>query len=471
MEKTRLYINGEWIRPDTYTELYNPYDQSVIAEIAQANEKQVEDAIAAAHSAFKTWKQTKVHERSAVLHQIADAMTVKKQHLAEVMTLEAGKRIQDSLSEVQASIDNFHWYAEEIKRNNSEIIPSKTDSTQVVIQEPLGVVGLITPWNFPLNLVTRKLAPALAAGNTVVLKPSSQTPLCSYELFKILEEADLPRGSVNLITGSSSMVSKVFSRRIEVRKISFTGSTEVGIKVYESGAKTIKKLSLELGGNAPYIVFDDADVADASKKLMEAKKRNMGQVCTSPNRVFVHKNIKEAFVKEVVAHAEALRYGDPLDETTDVGPLIRQKAVETVRDLVEEAVAHGATLHTSKAFGEDTAVCPFVVLSGVTDAMDIYQKEIFGPVISIIEFTDEDEVLAKANETRYGLASYVFTQDTQRIRKFAHGLEFGLVGINEITVSTTETPFGGIKMSGFGRENGEYGLQEYLEYKFINVGV
>lgn len=471
-KQTELYIGGQWRESETYAALFNPYDGSEIARVAQASEAHVHEAVDQAHQAFQQWKQVNVYQRSALLMEIAQKMIEKKSFLAKVMTLESGKKIADSYAEVQASIDNFIWYSEEIKRCHAEIIPSRTDSTQIVVEQPLGVVGLITPWNFPLNLVTRKLAPALAAGNAIVLKPSKETPLCAYELCKIIDEAAVPQGIVNLVTGSSSMINDVFSKRIEVRKISFTGSTQVGRSIYASGADTIKKMSLELGGNAPFIVFEDADLEKTADKLIASKKRNMGQVCTCPNRVFVHRSIKQDFIALLNDRIRSFKYGDPFLETTDGGPLINGKAVKAIHKLVEDALEKGAKIASDPAASHHSeTMVSFMIVADVTEAMDIYHEEIFGPVISLIEFDTDEEVLAKANGTPYGLASYVFTEDQKRIQTFSALLEFGLVGINEIVVSTTETPFGGVKLSGFGRENGKYGLKEYMEYKFINIGV
>lgn len=469
---TQCYINGEWLSTKTVKPLLNPYDQSEIAQIAQADEALVQQSIDAAVFAFAKWKKTNVYKRAQLLQDVAGKMVEHREHLAWIMSLESGKKINDARAEVDLSVQNFLWNAEEIKRLNTEIIPSRSASTQLVVQEAVGVVGLITPWNFPLNLVTRKLAPALAAGCTIVLKPSSETPLIAIELVKLIAELPLPNGTINVVTGNSSMISEALMQRPEVRKISFTGSTRVGKQLYAQSAETLKKLSLELGGNAPYIVFSDADIEEAARLLVAAKKRNMGQVCTAPNRIFVQAGAKEAFIDALKREVSGLQMGNPLDEKTDVGPLINLKAVAHIDRLVEDALSKGAILRHGKADYSDVpeSICPMTIIDQVNASMDIYHDEIFGPVFSIQAFETEDAVLSKANETEYGLASYVFTKDAKRIQRFASSLEFGLVGINEIVVSTNETPFGGIKYSGFGRENGVYGIKEYLEYKFINIG-
>lgn len=469
-KKTCLYINGRFIATKIYNPLYNPFTSEKIADVAEADENSVHEAITAAHHASKGWRSITNYKRSEYLAEIARRLTAEKDYFAAIMSLESGKRIVDSLNEVQASIDNFIWYSEEIKRINSVIIPSRTNSTQLVIREPLGVVGLITPWNFPLNLVTRKLAPALAAGNTVVLKPSSETPLCAYELCRLIDEAGLPEGVVNLVTGSSTMINTVFAKRIEVRKVSFTGSTSTGKKIYQSGVQTIKKLSLELGGNAPFIVFDDADIQHSARLLVDAKLRNMGQVCTNPNRIFVHESIMRSFEDELKTIVSNLSIGHPFDHNTDVGCLINTKAVERMSSLVEDAQSHGGRIVVSQgSFKKNSASCPLFVIADAAADARLYREEIFGPIINLISFKDDDDVLIRANELEYGLASYIFTHVNTRINHFIQNLEFGLVGVNEIVVSTGETPFGGIKLSGFGRENGKYGLDEYLEYKFVNI--
>lgn len=467
-----LYIDGQWKETEDFFEVSNPYTTKVIAAVSAANPEDVRKAIRAASRALPEWKKTTVYERSALLKRTADKMTSLKESLSKTMVLESGKTIQDARNEVQASIDNFYWYSEEIKRMPSEIIPSKTGTMQVVQKGPIGVVALMTPWNFPLNLVTRKLAPALAAGNTVLLKPSSETPLCSFELFKILNEIGFPDGVINLITGNSTMISDEIMKSPEVRKISFTGSTEIGKLLYEKCSSTLKKMSLELGGNAPFIVFEDADLNDAVQKLVLAKKRNTGQVCTCPNRILVHEAVQEAFINRLVAEVRNFHYGDPLKAATDIGPLINKKAVGNIERLIQDAVKKGAQIEfDAKTVHElPENFSPIVVLSHVDHTMSIYNEEIFGPVFSIILFKDEEEAILRANETEYGLASYLFTASEKRIVRVAEQLDFGLFGINEVTVSTTETPFGGVKYSGMGRENGKYGLEEYLEIKFINYG-
>ncbi|AMC93982.1 hypothetical protein AOC36_08280 [Erysipelothrix larvae] len=471
-ETTQCFIDGKWRSTQGTAPLFNPYNQEKIADVAQVNEIQVQQSITSAQRALGQWKKTNTYERAKLLQSIAEKMSEKRDLLAEIICLESGKKIVDAISEVDQSIENFLWNAEEIKRINSEIIPSHSNTTQLVVQEPIGVVGLITPWNFPLNLVTRKLAPALAAGCTIVLKPSSMTPLISTELVKIIAELPFPDGCVNLVTGSSSMISSEFMKSPIVRKISFTGSTKIGKKLFEDSATTLKKLSLELGGNAPFIIFSDANLSKAVKLLVSAKKRNMGQVCTSPNRIFIQKDVKDLFLELLKEEISGLNIGNPMKKDTEVGPLISIQSNNRINKLVEDAVSKGAIMYRDipKDNVIPDSIYPMTILYEVNSTMDIYFEEIFGPVFSVITFDTDEEVLGKANETEYGLASYVFTENLERIKKFAIDLEFGLVAINEVVVSTNETPFGGIKYSGFGRENGIYGIREYLEYKFINIG-
>lgn len=468
MKNIRLFINGQWLEKKERYFVEDPFSNETIASVSKAAKEDIKAAIQSAEKAQQIWESMTVYERSDSLKKIAALIKEQRSTLAQVMTEESGKTITDAYAEVDASRDIFCFYAEEVKRIFTQVIPSRVGNQQMVIKEPLGVVALITPWNFPLNLVARKLAPALAAGNAVLLKPSSETPLSAYKLIELCEKAGLIKGLVNFLPSDSREFTKEIMKSPTVRKISFTGSTKIGQQLYQESSKTLKHLSLELGGNAPFIVLEDADLELSSGLLIKAKKRNNGQVCTSPNRVFVHESILAPFIAKLTAKSQQLKVGDPTDETTDIGPLINQKAVEKIKNLLADAREKGATSLVENVTFDRPNLIGMQILKDVTPQMSIYQEEIFGPVISIISFQTIDEVIQKANETEYGLAAYLFGKKSKVLNKVVRALKFGLVGVNEIVVATTETPFGGMKYSGFGRENGTYGLEEYQEIKFVN---
>lgn len=469
MQEISLFIDGAWRkRPDTYA-VWNPYSKEQLATVAKAQSGDIEDAIHAAKKAQILWSQQTVYKRSAYLEKLAAELTKNQEELALVMVQENGKVLKDAQAEVAVTIAVAKFYAEEIKRQQDQLIPAKNGARQLVTKVPYGVVALISPWNFPLNLAARKLIPAIAAGNAVLLKPSSQTPLSAYLLIKACEAAGIPNGVVNFLPADSQTFTDCIMENPAVRKLSFTGSTKVGQMLYQKSAATIKAISLELGGNAPFIVTEDADLTQAAELLIEAKRRNNGQVCTAPNRVLVQKTIVADFLTTLQTLSAKLRYGDPLAEASDIGPLIQQKARDKAADLIADALAKGAEEYSAASdYGAlaDTIV-PMRIFSGVTPEMALYQEEIFAPLISITAFDTLDEAILLANGTHYGLAAYLCVKDPATIARLSAALEFGLVGINEVGVSTVETPFGGMKYSGFGRENGRYGLEEYLQIKFV----
>lgn len=469
-----LFINGEWINTADYKDLINPATGKVIAKIAQADETQVEDAIQAAYDAFQPWKSLELKDRTQYLHNIADLLEEHADRLAEIMTIEQGKSIKESKLEVIAGAESFRWNAEEARRLYGETIPAPNDHKYEIAYEPVGVVGAITPWNFPSGMITRKIAPALAAGNTVVLKPSSDTPLSALAIFELFEQAELPKGVANIVMGSSKAIGEAMTSSKLVKKITFTGSTPIGKALYAQSADTLKKMSLELGGHAPFIINADADIDAAVEGLMAAKFRNNGQVCIAPNRIFVHKSIKDNVLKQLTEKVEALKVGNGLNEDTNVGPLIREDAIDKIKKQIINATDKGATLVTGghRLTGDEYDNGFFfqpTILDNVNRTMDIFYEETFGPVIPIITFDTLEEVIEMANDSEFGLASYAYAKDSKTIQTIATSLEYGMVGINEVAISNPETPFGGVKHSGFGRENSHLGIKEYVTAKFINT--
>jgi len=467
-----LYINGEWrLATKTYA-VKNPATGEPLAEVADADAADAEQAIEAAAQAFASWSKLTAYQRSQYLYRAWEIMLEKKEHLARTMTQEQGKPLRAARNEVQYAADFLLWYAEEAKRIYGEWIPSpRSDQRFLAIRQPVGVVAGITPWNYPISMITRKIAPALAAGCTFVLKPAEQTPLCAIETFKVFEEAGIPAGVVNLVTTSRpEPIGEVFLTHPKVRKITFTGSTEVGKMLTEKAARQLKRVSMELGGHAPFIVFEDVDPVQAAKGASLVKMLNTGQACISPNRIFVHRAIVEQFTEALVASIRKMKVGNGLDEETRIGPLIDEAALNKMTRQVEDAVNKGAHLAlgghrmTEGDLGRGYFFAP-TVLTGVTPEMRIYREETFGPIAPVIVFEDEAEVLAMANDTHYGLAAYVYTRDLSRALRMFEGLNFGIIGINDINPTAAAAPFGGMKESGLGREGGKEGIEEYLETK------
>lgn len=468
----QLFINGEWVDgSNDAVDVINPSTGEVIGSIAQGGTKETAEAIAYAAGAFTSWSTTDPKERATVLHRIGTLIEENIDRLALIMTIEQGKPLSQSKAEVQSSADSFHWSAEEARRLYGRVIPAPNGQHFMTVHQPIGVVGAITPWNFPSNMIARKIAPALAAGCTVVLKPASATPYSALALAELFEEAGLPKGAANIVMGKSSDIGKELTSNDTVKKITFTGSTEVGQILNEQSASTLKKVSMELGGHAPFIVFDDADLDQAVSSLVLAKFRNNGQVCTCPNRIFVQKSVKQAFTEKLLVAMKDVKVGLGVEDET-VGPLINEEAREHIEDQIKDATSKGATVLYGGKRPEDAKFAngPFyepTVLDGVTSDMDIYYIETFGPVIPLIEFDTDDEVAEAANDTEFGLASYFFSKNIARISRFSAALEYGMVGVNSMAISQAETPFGGIKHSGFGRENGEEGIREYVYTKSV----
>ncbi|MES2301681.1 MAG: NAD-dependent succinate-semialdehyde dehydrogenase [Pseudomonadota bacterium] len=451
----------------------NPATGEVIAAVPDMGATETHRAIAAAHAAMPDWAGRTAGERAAILRRLFDLMMAERDALAEILTREQGKALKEAKGEIAYAAEFIDWFAEEGKRAYGEVIPAHAaDKRIVVLRQPIGVVGTITPWNFPSAMITRKIGPALAAGCTVVLKPASQTPLSALALAALAQEAGIPPGVFNVVTGSASQIGGELTTNPLVRKISFTGSTEIGRLLMRQSAETIKKLSLELGGNAPFIVFDDADLDAAVDGALASKFRNAGQTCVCTNRFYVQAGIHDAFVARLAERVNGMKLGNGMDATTDLGPLIDAKAVAKVEEHVADALGKGATLVTGgvrSAIGE----CFFepTVVSGVTGAMAVAHEETFGPLAAIIRFDDEADAIAAANASEFGLAGYFYSCDMARIWRVAEALETGIVGINTGLISTAVAPFGGVKQSGLGREGSRHGLDDYMELKYLCMGI
>ncbi|MET0736406.1 MAG: NAD-dependent succinate-semialdehyde dehydrogenase [Microbacterium sp.] len=475
-----LLIGGEWRAADSVVEfdVTDPATGAVIAAVADGGAAEARAAISAAASARKAWASTTAYERAAVLDRAHRIMRERAEALAQLMTLEQGKPLRAARLEVAYAADFLSWFAEEAKRNYGRTIPSaRADQRFLVQQRPVGVVAAITPWNYPISMITRKLGPALAAGCPVVLKPASETPLCAIATMRILQEAGAPAGVVNLVTGrAAAAIGEEFVSHHDVAKITFTGSTRVGKTLAAAAAGRLKRVSMELGGHAPFIVFDDADPVHAAKGAAAIKMLNTGQACIVPNRYFVHRSLVELFTQTLVGRLSGLRIGSGFEEGVTVGPLISETAVDRMQAQVDDAVAKGATVLAGGSRPDDRALAgghfyPPTVLAGVSADMVIYREETFGPIAPVIVFDSEDEVIQMANDTSYGLASYVYTRDIARAFRVSEQLEFGIVGINDINPTSAAAPFGGMKESGFGREGAIEGLTEYLETQLVGLSV
>lgn len=475
MEVDYLFINGEWLVTQNKINIHNPATGEKVFEVTQGNGDDVQEAILAANQAFQTWSKTAALERANYLMAISQRMQEQKEHLAQVITTEMGKPIHDARGEVQSAIDYFRWFSEEARRVYGETIPASTpDKKVVVVKQPIGVVGAITPWNFPLSMIARKVAPALAAGCTIVLKPSSKAPQSAIEMTKIFEEVSLPKGIFNLVIAPSSEVTDVLMESKIVRKITFTGSTRIGKLLLEKSAKTVKRISLELGGHAPFIVFEDANIEKAAQDVVATKFRCSGQMCTSTNRIFVHEHIKEEFTELLIKEIHKLKVGNGLKEETNVGPVIDKSAERKIQIQIEDAVAKGAeaitatTQLTEKEKKNGTFIQP-TVLKNVLPHMRIFTEETFGPVAPIIPFSSEEELLKIVNHEDYGLAAYMYSNNMSRIIRMSESLEYGMIGINDPLPFVVQSPFGGVKESGVGKEGGHQGIDEYLEEKMISI--
>jgi succinate-semialdehyde dehydrogenase / glutarate-semialdehyde dehydrogenase len=469
-----MYINGIWTAasPEASFDVINPADGSVLSQVYDGGADAARDAIEAAADAFRSWSKTTAYERSQILYRAYQLMVERKEDLAQTMTLEQGKPLRAARTEVQYGADFLLWFAEEAKRIYGETIPSaRADQRFIVAHQAIGVVAAITPWNYPVSMITRKVGPALAAGCTVVLKPAEATPLCAIKVFECLVDAGVPDGVINLVTGHDpAPIGEEFVNHPKVRKLTFTGSTAVGKMLAGKAAANMKRVSCELGGHAPFMVFEDADPVHAAKGAQLIKFLNTGQACISPNRMFVHASIAERFIEVLSERVAKLRAGSGLEDGVAIGPLVNEIAVAKVAAQVDDAVAKGATLHCGGARLTDGGLdkgffyAP-TVLSGISEDMLIYREETFGPVAAVMTFDDDTRALEMANDTNYGLAAYVYTRDIGRAMRMFEGLEFGIIGINDINPTSAAAPFGGMKDSGLGREGAREGIMEYLETK------
>ncbi|OAI47956.1 NAD-dependent succinate-semialdehyde dehydrogenase [Gammaproteobacteria bacterium SCGC AG-212-F23] len=469
--RQQCYINGQWMdanKRKTFT-VKNPFDQQVLGTVPDCGVEEAQIAILAANEAWKTWRVLTAKQRADYLWQWHALIAKNKEDLATIMTLEQGKPINESRGEIDYANAFIRWFAEEARRVYGDIIPSNIPGQHLlVIKQAIGVAACITPWNFPAAMITRKCAPALAAGCPIIIKPAEDTPYTALALAVLAEEAGIPKGVLNIITGNPEKIGGEFTKNPLVRKLSFTGSTKVGKLLMQQSATTVKKLSLELGGNAPFIVFDDADINAAISGLIACKFRNTGQTCVCANRIYVQAKIYDEFSKKLMVAVKDLQVGNGLDEKTQQGPLINHDAIEKVKRHVADALAKGANLLCGgKPIGKNTLFFEPTVLTNVNNKMLLSHEEIFGPVAALFRFETEEEAITMANATEYGLAAYFYTQNMQRTWRVSEALECGIIAINSGIFSTEVAPFGGFKESGIGREGSKYGIEEYLEIKYL----
>lgn len=469
---TDAFIGGHWSTTARRFDVTSPATGARLASVADCGVDEARAAVEASVVAFEQWRRTTAHERAALLARWHDLILRDEAWLGELMAREMGKPVTEARGEARYAAGFVHFYAAEATRVHGETIPSQFAHKRLFVnRRPVGPVYAVTPWNFPAAMVTRKAAPALAAGCTVILKPAEQSPLTALHLAKLWGEAGGPAGTLQVLPCADPVpLSRVIMDDARVRKISFTGSTEVGMHLYAQAAPTMKRLSLELGGHAPFLVFEDADLSAAVRDVMASKFRNAGQTCVCANRVYVHERIVDDFTSLLAAAAMSLRTGDPLDPATQVGPLVDEAAVTKVVAHVADATARGATVVTGGTRGAGTFYAP-TVLHGVTAGMRILEEETFGPVAPIIAFAREDEAIRAANATPAGLAAYLWTRDLSRAFRVSEALDYGIVGINDGVPSTPQAPFGGVKTSGLGREGGRWGLDEYLDVQFVSMGL
>jgi len=473
--KRQAYIDGAWIDADDggTIPVTDPATGDEIGTVARMGAAETERAIAAAEAALPGWMALAAKERSTILRRFFDLMMANQDVLGALLTREQGKPLAEAKGEIAYAASFIEWFAEEAKRAYGDVIPGHARDRRIIcLKQPIGVVGAITPWNFPSAMITRKLGPALAAGCTMVLKPASQTPFSALALAALAEEAGIPKGVFNVVTGSARAIGGALTASPVVRKISFTGSTEVGRELMRQSADTIKKLSLELGGNAPFLVFDDADVDSAVEGAIASKYRNAGQTCVCTNRFYVQDGIYDAFVEKLAARTAALNVGNGMEAGSEIGPLIDDAAVAKVQEHIGDALEKGGRLvaggQRSPLGG--TFFTPTVIADVKAD-MKIASEETFGPVAGIVRFSDEDDAVRQANDTEFGLASYFYTRDLSRVWRVAEALEAGIVGINTGLISTEVAPFGGVKQSGLGREGSRHGLDDYMEIKYLCMGL
>jgi succinate-semialdehyde dehydrogenase/glutarate-semialdehyde dehydrogenase len=474
LTKSQAFINGQWVDADSGETLAvtNPATGAVLAQVAKCGTAETRRMIEAAETAQKAWAKTTAKERATVLRSWFNLMMENQEDLAQLLTAEQGKPLAEARGEIAYGANYAEWFSEESKRVYGDIIPQPSNDKRImVIKQPVGVVACITPWNFPNAMLTRKIAPAIAAGCAVVCKPANATPLSALAMMELAERAGFPKGLVNMVTGRTGEIGAELTSNPIVRKVTFTGSTPVGKQLMAECAATVKRTSMELGGNAPFIVFDDADIDAAVQGAMVSKYRNAGQTCVCSNRIIVQAGIYDEFAAKLKQAASELVLGNGADEGVTVGPLIDEKAATGVCEFIDDAVAKGASVTLGGSLSElgGSFVNP-TILTGVTRDMRVFSEEIFGPVAPLFKFETEEEVVQMANDTEFGLAAYFYSRDIGRVYRVAEQLEYGIVGVNEGIISNEMAPFGGVKESGGGREGSKYGLDDYLDIKYICLG-
>ncbi|MFT0180446.1 NADP-dependent succinate-semialdehyde dehydrogenase [Pseudomonas benzopyrenica] len=473
--RQQAYVDGAWIDADSgaTVKVDNPATGETLGTIPKLGRAETKRAIDAANRALPAWRALTAKERSAKLRRWYELMIENQDDLGRLMTLEQGKPLAEAKGEIVYAASFIEWFAEEAKRIYGDTIPGhQADKRILVIKQPIGVAAAITPWNFPTAMITRKAGPALAAGCTMVIKPASQTPYSALALVELAERAGIPKGVLSVVTGSAAEIGAELTESPIVRKISFTGSTEIGAKLMEQSAPTIKKLSLELGGNAPFIVFDDADLDKAVEGAIASKYRNAGQTCVCVNRLYIQDGVYDAFAEKFKAAVAKLKVGNGLEEGVTIGPLIDAKAAAKVKEHIDDAVSQGArVIAGGKAHANGGSYFEPTILADVPKSAKVSKEETFGPLAPLFRFKDEAEVIELANDTEFGLASYFYARDLSRGFRVAEALEYGMVGINTGLISNEVAPFGGVKASGLGREGSKYGIEEYLEIKYLCLGI
>jgi succinate-semialdehyde dehydrogenase/glutarate-semialdehyde dehydrogenase len=466
----KAFIDGVWLAADNESTItvVNPSTGATIGQVPRMGQAETRRAIEAAERALPAWRELSAKARANALRRWYDLIIEHQHDLAHIMTLEQGKPLPEALGEIVFGASYIEWYAEEAKRVYGDLIPGATDKRLLVIKQPVGVCAAITPWNFPSAMITRKAGPALAAGCTMVIKPASQTPFSALALVYLAELAGIPKGVLSVVTGAAAEIAEELTSNPVVRKISFTGSTEIGRQIMEKCARDIKKVSLELGGNAPFIVFEDADLDAAVDGALASKFRNAGQTCVCANRLYVHDKVYDAFVDKLASAVAALKVGDGFTDGVTLGPLIDGKAVAKVREHIEDALAKGAkVVQGGGAHAQGENFFEPTILVNVPDNARVAKEETFGPLAPVFRFFDDAEVIKKANDTEFGLAAYFYTANLGRVFRVGEALEYGIVGVNTGIISSEAAPFGGVKASGVGREGSKYGLEDYLEIKYL----
>lgn len=474
MYPNQMYIGGQWVPASEQLDVVNPATGEKLGTVSKGGHKEAAMAVDAAFNAFPDWSGLTAEERGGLLRNWYERIAEHTDELAKILTLEQGKPLKEAVGEIHYANSFIGWYAEEGKRIYGETIPSSSPSKRIFVKkQPVGVVAAITPWNFPASMITRKAAPALAAGCAMVIKPSEETPYTALKLAELAEQAGIPAGVINVVVGEASEIAEVWQQDSRVRKLSFTGSTAVGKKLMAGASGHVKKLSLELGGHAPFIVTSKADLDKAAEGVILSKFRNAGQTCVCTNRIYAEHSIASVFADKVAERAKKLRVGNGMEEGTDIGPLINTKAAEKVRRHIKDAVEKGGVILSGNedlAEGHGQYVPPTIIMNA-TDDMLCMNEETFGPVAPVASFSTIEEAIERANNSPYGLAAYVYTEHLGEAVRIAEALEYGIVGINDPLPSTAQAPFGGFKESGLGREGGHYGIEEFLETKYISLGL